>query len=294
MTTMTRAAQTFALALIAACADASPTAPARPTPLPPLPSATWHVHVAEGQALPALVAHRLENGSLVQEFLDSARVEVGASGTWVRHLFISRFRASTFEAQTAEQEFGTWMVTDSGYRFTAEPSGRAFMVARAVPGDSVTLPLRGASHGGFIQATLRTTRPAPSIVGAYRVTAVRGQPVPATIYSWPEFVDGDRLVSIHLVVDSASLRLLANGTYQQAIHYREWEGPVGGGPTTVRHRFSVYDHGAFVRQDAALRFESGWLQNHRFAGAVTDAGGMELLHGLSHGDEPVPVRYGRR
>lgn len=48
-----------------------------------------------------------------------------------------------------------------------------------------------------------------------------------------------------------------------------------------------------MRPYLRLRFTSGWMENHAFTGTTYDAQRMELLHGLSHGDPPVPVRYAR-
>lgn len=261
-------------------------------PLPPLAAATCYAHSAEGQPLPALVAHRLEGGVLVQDFLDSAQLQVTANGRWERRLRMSRYRDQVYASAVPSQEVGTWTATDTAYVFVAEPSGRRFALSSLTPGQVVPVPLRAASEG-YIEATLRSVQPEPSIVGTYRVTEVRGQPAPAPIYVFHDYPEDGRLKSIFLIVDSARVQLAGNGRYTHRIHVTEWEGPNGGAPERVRFRFVIGDFGAWTREGTLLRFTSGWIQNFTFSGTTYDAQRMELLHGLSHGDPPVPVRYAR-
>lgn len=282
------------LAIVAlGCESSSPLAPPPREPLPPLATATWFVHSAEGQSLPALVAHRLESGDYVQDFLDSARVQVTAAGTWTRTMWLSRYRAGSYESSFAGIEGGTWVAGDSAYTFTADVSGRSFSVRAMTPGDSVVLPVRGFGEG-YVLATLRTSSPPPAVVGSYRVTHVQGAQVPSAIYVFNNHDDGDgRIVSIHLVIDSVKLELRHTGQYQHAIYHTEWEGENFGPPTTVRSRWATFDFGSWTRNGGSLSFESGWLQNLRFGGTATAGGTLELQHGISHGDEPVPMRYAR-
>jgi len=282
-----------ALLSISVACDGSPTSPGAAEPLPPLSSAVWYAHAAEGQPLPALVAHRLEGGTLVQDFLDSARVEVGASGTWVRRLWMSRYRGGSFDQRVPSQESGTWVATDTAYVFTASTSGRRFSLRAMSPGAEIQLPLRSVTDG-YISAAMRTAPPAPAIVGSYRIAEVRGIAVPAPIYVFNGFEDDGRIISVHLIVDSAFIELRHDGTYAHAIFHSEWEGPDGGAPTARRFRWTTFDFGGWAREGTQLRFESDWLQNHRFDGHVATGRVMELRHGISHGDEAVPVRYVQR
>jgi hypothetical protein len=277
---------------VAACGSDDAVAPTPANPLPPLAAATWYVHTAEGQRLPALVAHRLEQGNLVQDFLDSALVQVTADGRWERRLWMSRYRAGRYEAALPSLEVGTWTATDTAYLFTAEPSGRRFALAALTPGEPATLPLRGTAEG-YIEATVRTVRPEPSVVGTYRVTEVRGQPVPAALWVENDYEEDGQRYSVHLIVDSARLVLNGGYRYTHVIHYSEWFGPNNGPPTQRRYRAKTEDYGRWTRDDRLLRFTSNWLENHAFAGTTYDPRHMELLHGLSHGDMPVPVRYAR-
>lgn len=281
------------LVLAVACERDTPLAP-DPTPLPPLVATTWHAHATEGQALPANVAHWLEDGVLVQDFLDSARVEIRADGTWERRLWMSRFRSVLFDSPVVELETGTWSATDSGYLFAAEFGARQFSIAAMTPGAAVNFPLRGVP-GGSILATLRTEAAPPAVTGAFEILTVLDQPVPATMYVFNDVAMEGRVVSIHLIVDSARVDLWSNGTYTHRIHYSEWEGPNHGAPSALRYQWNFHDYGFFTRgPGAAIEFHSNWLENHQFAGTVDPADGMDLQHGLGHGDPPVPVHYTRR
>ncbi len=286
-------APVLALTTLVACSSSSSTAPEEPVnTLPPLVAAVWYAHAAEGQPLPALVAHRLEQGDLVQDFLDSAQVQITADGRWTRRLWLTRYRNGSFDAPVPSQEAGTWVATDTAYIFTTEPGGVRFSLASLTPGQVVELPLRDVTRG-YIAATVRTVPPPEMVVGTYRVTSVRGVDVPSAMYVINDHVEEGRTVSIHFIVDSARLVLFGNRRYEHTIHYSEWEGPNNGPPTQRRFRWRNGDFGEWRRDNTLIRFESGWLQNLRFDGTVYNRNTMELLHGLSHGDPAVPVRYSR-
>ncbi|MBX3173700.1 MAG: hypothetical protein KF709_04775 [Gemmatimonadaceae bacterium] len=286
------AVATAAVVFLASCTGDSPAGPPRSQPLPPLAAATWYVHAAEGQPLPALIAHRLVDGTLEQDFLDSATVEVRADSTWERRMWFQRYRAGATPVRVAQLEWGRWAVSDSGYLFTSDLGVRSFVVARMTPGDSTVLPIRGSAEG-YVLATLRSVAPPPTMFGEYRVATVNGHPLPSAMYVFPDVeVDGRRF-STHYLVDSARLALHPNGQYQQGIYYSEWEGEPNGPPTTLLYRAYTGDFGTWTRSGTQLAFESGYLQNHRFSGNSEGPTGLALLHGLSHGDPPVPVTYAR-
>ncbi len=114
----------LAALLLAACTTDSPVAPVRN--LPPLEARLWYVQSADGQQLPALIAHRLVEGSLEQTFLDSATVQITADGRWVRRFWMQRLRAGQRVASEASQRVGTWSATPESYLFIEEPAGRTF------------------------------------------------------------------------------------------------------------------------------------------------------------------------
>ncbi len=278
--------------VLAACGSDSPSAPSPAPVLPPLVEATWYAHTAEGQELPALVAHRLEQGALVQEFLDSAQFHVAANGRFTRRLWLSRYRNGALEARVPAQETGAWAATDTAYIFTADVSGARFSLRALTPGQVVSVPLRAVANG-YIAATVRVVPPTEPVLGTFRVTTVRGMQVPAAMYVFNDYVEGNDTMSVHLIVDSTRLVLRGNRQYEHVIHYSEWVGPNRGAPERRRYSATRGDFGEWTRTGTLLQFESGWLQNHRFAGTVYNSTAMELLHGLSHGDDVVPVRYAR-
>jgi hypothetical protein len=286
--------QTLLLAMLAALAAACDSAPAGPDPQPrpPLANASWHVHTAEGQPLPALVAHEQVNGLLQQTFLDSAHVSVTANGRWEQALFIQTLRGHERIAAVVLHDAGAWAATDSGYTFTSDLRGARYHLAGA-PGDSFPLLLRAAELPGAIAASLRKERPGPYLSAAWAATHVNGQAMPGPLYLF----DPDTLygvpVSVHFIADSARLVILPNGRYRHSIWVSHWVGLPGGPPLERTLRLSHSDHGEWTRSGSGLEFESHYLQNHRMTGSFGEDGLLRMQHGFSHGDPPVPLVYGR-
>ncbi|MFN0100061.1 MAG: hypothetical protein ACKVS7_15425 [Gemmatimonadaceae bacterium] len=279
------------LGLLLACAPERSAAP-EPVVLPPLATATWHVHRADGQPLPALVAHRLEKGVLVQTFLDSAHVVVDRAGRWEQRVWLQRYRDGVFYDRLAEMDAGTWSIDGAEYRFTSDLLGPRFALG-ALTTDSLRLWLRSPEVDGSMDATLRQSAAPVAPVGTWRADAVADRPVPSAVYVFdPAEVDGDT-VSIHLIVDSAWITLHPTGRYEHAIRYSEWIGPRSGAPTHRRFRWQWNDFGTWTRTGTQVALESGFFQNHRVAGDFVGGGPLRLRHGLTHGDPPVGLRYVR-
>lgn len=136
--------------------------------------------------------------------------------------------------------------------------------------------------------------PPPVAVGAWRANAVHDLPLPATMYVWGPHDAYGYPASTHLLLDSAHFEIHDDSTYLHRIWASEWEGPVGGGPTTKRGAWFHGDYGVWTRAADSLAFESGYLQNHRMIGILgPDAGTLRMRHGFTHGDERVAVRYTR-
>ncbi len=280
--------------LLAACADE---APLTPTPgIPPLQSAVWHVHRSDGQALPALLGHRLlPDGNLEQDFLDSARVEIRADGTWEQRGWYQRFRSEMPTSWHTSFDYGTWRVTETGYELR-RATGDLLATLTGPVGAELTLNLRYANQAGVAVSVLRPQRPAPTIHGRWRATALRDQPLPAAYIVDPEFESENGLVSRHIVIDSAVVFLLPNDRYLQRIFYAQWEGPANGAPQTRMADFEESDFGSWTLNGVSISLLSGWLQNKTILGeaAADRAGPLRLNHGITHGDEPAPFRYVRQ
>lgn len=277
-----------------ACSDAP--APAAPAPLPPLADQVWHVHVSDGQPLPALLGHRQVNGLLEQDFLDSSRLELYADGRWEQRAWYQRYRGATFtEARTA-LDAGRWVATTSSYELRA-PDGALRYTLGATLGAELTLNLQYAQQSGVAVSTLRRT-PAPlTMVGRWRAATLNGRALPA-VYTADSSIDaGAGLVSRHILIDSALVTLQANNRYTQEVYYSEWEGPVNGPPQVRVYRENAVDFGIWNRTAfGGLLLESGWLQNKRITGEAReqDALPLRLLHGITHGDPPVEFVYRRQ
>lgn len=277
--------------LLAACASDVPIAPSEP--LPPLETQRWYVQRADGQQLPALVAHGQVNGMLEQLFLDSAIVDIDAEGVWTRRFWMQRFRGGEPVGGEGSQLVGTWVATADVYRFVESTGGRSFELPGSF-GPLVVMNLPGVGTADRVVAELRKTPPAPGPVGAWSLSSIRDVPLPAAMYVFDDYMENGVQKSIHLIVDSASITLRANGTYRHRIDFTEWEGEPGGPPERVRFVWFANDYGSWVRQGTQLDFDSGWLQGLRMAGEFPVGGELRMWHGLSHGDEWVPVGYVRR
>lgn len=276
--------------LSAGCSSDRPLEPG-PGSLPPLTPAVWQVHTADGAVLPALVAHQLLNGSVLEQtFLDSATIEIRADGTWIQRTWLQVYRGGAWYQNRARQELGTIVATSTGYRFVSDPYGLRFTLA-PITADSVVANLRTDAIERVFVSTLRLSAPLRAPVGDWRANAVRNLPLPTVVYAFDsEEVDG-RLVSVHLVADSAGLRLLPTGRYEHWISYSEWLGPVGGGPTERRFRWRWSDHGIWHQSGLMVSFESNYYQNHRMTGEFAVAGPLRVDHGLGHNEPLAAFRY---
>lgn len=259
----------------------------------PLETAAWHVHTAESQPMPALVAHSLVQNRLQQTFLDSARLNVTAAGRWELRVFLQTWRDGTHLLDWTQQDAGAWAAADTGYVFTSELRGPRF-VLQPSPADSITLRLQLDEVPGYTFVTLRRSEPRPPLPGVWRASHVRDAQLPSAMHviDPAELPDGRR-VSVHAVIDSIFFRIDTPGTYEQRVYVSEWWGAPGGPPQTLNLRSMEYDRGDWQRHGDSIRFESGWMQNHRMQGSLGADGVLRMSHGLGHGSPPVDVRYQR-
>lgn len=136
-------------------------------------------------------------------------------------------------------------------------------------------------------------RPPASPVGAWRATALRGVSLPAAIYVFDPDETYGYPASVHMVVDSATLELQADGRYLHRIWITEWEGNLGGPPHTVRWPWQLGDHGGWTRDGDSVHLDSWYLENLAMDGDLVAGAVLELRHGLTHGDPPAPFTYRR-
>jgi hypothetical protein len=280
-----------ALMLLTAACDDDPAAPVG-QPLPPLQTASWHVHRADGSALPALVAHRTVEHGLEQTFLDSAHFAVRADGRWEQALYVERLLGHVRLSSEVLHDVGSWAVTDSGYTFVSDVRGARYHFV-AAPGDSVSFGLRAAELPGVVVATLRRPRPAAALPAAWHAASVDGRALPGVLYHFPSETLNGVPLSVHIIADSARMDILPNGMYSHRVWVSEWHGEPNGPPRERRLHYLHGDHGQWTRTGSELQFESFWLQNHRMNGTVGSDGTVRVQHGFTPGDAIVPFVYAR-
>ena len=301
--------------LVLACAD-SPSAPPPDPSLPPLPAGTWYVNKADGQALPAMIAHRLVNGVLEQTFLDSSSFTIDATGTWQQQIFKRRVligtpagiagaarlnsaggtNAGSGDIHEPVADFGTWTATDSAYLFVSLARPRQFVI-RAPTSDSLFAFQKLVDHAesGVMRSSFRRTPPLPSLVGLWRADRALGATLPALVESIPTLVDGTRVISWHVFLDSARVELRADGSYEHLTWVSGWEGNANGPPLTRGYGNKLIDRGVWTRAGVAFTLVSEYFEEHSLAGAVEAAGSFVLLHGVELKDpHPFPVMYKRQ
>ncbi len=184
---ITRARTTvFVVALLglAACSD-TPIAPTPAPQLPPLATGAWHLHIADGQTLPAMVAHRLVNGKVEQTFVDSAVLLVNANGTWQQTTHLNRALIGLPAVDAPSIDAGTWSPTDSGYLFRSAMANRDFVI-RAPGADSlrVTQRLVEFAEAGLVVGQFRRTRPPQSLATTWRALSAKGSALPVLVESY--------------------------------------------------------------------------------------------------------------
>jgi hypothetical protein len=283
---MRRGLRVIVVGVLAAC-DGGLSAPAERQPLQP---GTWHVHAAEGQALPALVGHAIVGGTLQQTFLDSATIAVSANGQWEQKAYARTWENLHVIEALTRVDHGSVAETDSGYVLVSAQYGPRHFIPLATS-DSLKLLLRVDGIPGVAVSTLRRQPPAAGPVGTWRAASVNGSAVPGRLYLFDPTELYGQEVSVHFIVDSAKIALHPTGRYTHQIWVGHWVGEVGGPPLARTLGLFHGDHGAWTRTGAVLEFESQWLQNHRMTGSYGSDGVLRMEHGFSHGDETAPFAY---
>jgi hypothetical protein len=288
-----RVLRVLVLAMLNVAGSACGDSPAGPQDDSPFRHVEWHLQRVGGLPLPALVAEEFVDGLPTRTYADSGVIEIRPDGSWQERVYHRTWRTREVVHAASTVDEGTWWATADGYRFRSTVTGDSTL-AVSIAADSIVLRRPLGSDGAVsFTASFRPSRPAPGLVAVWRATHVKGNALPAASYVFdPAPVDGG-WASSHFIVDSARISIQPTGEYVHRIHASEWVGPVGGGPTQLRARYRLDDHGQWQRTGSSLSLESGYLQNHRMTGSFTD-GVLRLDHGLTHGDEAVEFRYGDR
>jgi hypothetical protein len=264
----------FAL-VAAACGSDAPTAPPGQLPLPVLRPGVWHLHRADGQAVPAYVAHRMLPGNVLEQtYVDSAKLEIRPDFGWRLETFLRHYENREFVRSEARFDAGRWAATDSGFLFTSTMRQDAFVV-RAPGADSLltTQALVVRPEAGLVQATYRIERPAPSLVARWRALSVNDRMVPAVVATTPLDEFQGRPVSSHVVVDSIAIELEPTSRYRMVEFLSWWIGEPNGTPTQRIQSLRHTDRGEWQASGGAVQFTSTLYANRGWVGQRGATGG---------------------
>ncbi len=115
------------LAVTAAACDPSASSPVEPQALEPLGSTTWLMVAADGQSLPAVVAHRLLEGNVLEEsVLESAQLIVDADGGYEQLFRIRTLANGVQQSNVLVQDFGVWTAGTERYDLESDTRTRSF------------------------------------------------------------------------------------------------------------------------------------------------------------------------
>lgn len=311
MMSRTLSAVLVALAL-GACADGTAPAPVPidPTPPPaPLQFGTWQLASAEGQSMPAAVAHRTVDGLYEQVFADSVHLEVLPDSSWTQRVWLRTVRGTTVTERTAYIDTGRWRADGSRWRLASAIGPRALVLDPRVTDElQVQEPLvrwtqgTGLVVGRYVRRAPPSEQPPPGqqppgepavTWQRFRAADVAGAPLPAVAYVFSDEPAEGNATEFRL--DSAEVRLSSDGRYEQAVWYSEWHNPnpsLGMGWGRVM-QWRTYDRGTFTRNGDAAVLVSGWIQNRAMTGEF-HAEGIRLRHGLGYSDPNLYVGYAYR
>lgn len=142
--------------LVAASCGEDQSGPTDPLLLEPLESAEWFMHEADGQALPAVIAHREVDGQYEETILDIARLQVFANGTYEQRYRVRTLRDGVEVQADAVIDVGTWTARATDYLLTSGTRVRSFTIAPP-------------SDAGVTSREVMVHRPeAGQVVGLYR------------------------------------------------------------------------------------------------------------------------------
>ncbi len=283
----------LALFALVACSD-TPIAPTPEPQLPPLATGSWYLNIADGQSLPALVAHRLVNGKVEQTFVDSAVLTVNANGTWQQSTHLNRALIGLPATDAPMIDAGTWAPTDSGYLFRSSIANRDFVI-RAPGAESLRVTQRLAEYpeAGLVVGEFRRARPAGSLVATWQALSAKGSALPVLIESIPFDSAGGRQYSWHTVLDSVHLELTSQRTYVHRVYVTGWEGEPFGPPLRRMGTLRRSDYGRWTSSPGQLRLESTLYESHTILGAIAPDGTIAVEHGLGPGEDRFALRLTR-
>lgn len=151
-----------ALVLASTACDSGDSSPVGPAPLAPLAAATWLMIEAEGQPLPAVVAHRMLAGNLLeQSILESATLVVDADGSYEQHYRIRTVANGVEQSNVLVQDLGEWTAGTERYELASDTRVRSFRVEPIVNDTLRTIEAMDfRSEAGFVRGRYVPVAPA--------------------------------------------------------------------------------------------------------------------------------------
>lgn len=288
-------------AALAACREDPATGPSpQPVPPPPPPppvlqTGTFDLTMAEGQALPAYIAHRLMDGRLEQVWVDSARLVVTTTGDYEQRIWTRTLRDGVLHVRDTWVDGGSVRLVGQTYIFTSRGGGRQLTVRTALaPVLNVTETMVGWPQAGVVVGVYarRTAPPAeqppPTGTTRYRATDVAGQTLSAIVVRERDVPR--RGAETFVQLDSAWVDLRTDGSYERRAYYSVWETPnyeLSLGYQRVA-RVNDYDRGRWTRAaDGVLSLASDYFQG-RSATGVHLGDRLRLTQDLMAGDPTRP------
>jgi len=147
-----------AVVALVAC-DAGDTITPPPTSGLPLIAATYYLHEADGDTLPALISTRIAGVSQEKTFLDSARIIIAADSTYEQRYWVHILLNEVPDRSEFVIDIGTYKVEGFGFRLTSELREREF---------TMVVPRLG-NITSFEQMLYFANEP-PITTGLYKVT----------------------------------------------------------------------------------------------------------------------------
>lgn len=302
MSSQVRAALSLTILLAAACTDAGrgvslPTDPVSPPPV--LTAGSWMLTEAEGQPLPAYIAHREVDGVLEQVWVDSARLDLRADGRWTQQVFTRTHRGGAFSHVEAWIDMGVTRVHEGKYRLDSENRSRVATLDNRQAGRLEVLEQfvfwAGAGQVDARYEPLTAQPPGEPVPTTERWVAMGTSqgPLPARAYFFPnEPLDGN---ATEYRLDSAVVSLRNDGTYVRRTWFSEWFSPDyrAGAPYQLVYRTMDFDHGFWSRNGQAITLLSNWIENQTLGGAWEADGRLRLHQPLSPGDDRFDVFFVR-
>ncbi len=127
--------------------------------LPPnLSAGRWYMHEANAEAMPALIAERTIGLTAEETHIDSATIDVTASGTWEQRVHLRIMHSGVEDRQETFYDEGTWTREAVGFAFVSAVRSRTF---------SATMQPGGAL---LTSETILSWSGAPTVTGTYRKT----------------------------------------------------------------------------------------------------------------------------